>query len=152
MDNIEIYIIIALVAIIFFISVLKKVLQHLNENGFANTNTPPKKENFYEKNKLELLQNKNNDNIKKYDEFCEYLNSQIVEIKSSVNDEHKERFSDLIKELSMVWGQNSNEEKMQKNLFRFLRELEESVREILGEEKALALKDNLGKKYNELFS
>lgn len=159
MGEVDMYLAIVMIVAIFFIAVLKKILKHLDENGFAagvsnNQSIKEKlqKVNFYEQRRKDLKNIQSIEKIGLYDKLCEFISSKILELKEEVNEDGKERLASLLKELSMVQGQNSNEEKMQKNLFHFLRELEECVKEISGEEKAQNLKEEIGKKYNELFS
>ena len=152
MDKLDMYLLIIMIAIGGFVFVLRKVLSELDKHGFAKSNLDEKiKENFYEQSKKALLKNnQTNDKAKLYDEFCDFINIKINELKEKT--EEKECLSTFIKELTMVQGQNSNEEKLQKNLFRFLRELEECVKNLFGEDEAIRLKNELGSKYNELFS
>lgn len=159
MGEIDMYLAIVIIVAIFFIIVLKKLLRHLDENGFSvggGENQPMQeklqKVNFYEQKRKELKNIQPNEKINLYNELCEFINSKILEVKEMVNDDGKERLASLLRELSMVQGQNSNEEKMQKNLFHFLRELEECIKEILNEKAAENIKQEIGKKYNELFS
>lgn len=159
MGEVDMYLTIVVIVAIFFIAVLKKILKHLDENGFAagvsndqSIKEKLQKVNFYEQRRKDLKNIQSTEKIGLYDKLCEFISSKILELKEEVNEDGKERLASLLKELSMVQGQNSNEEKMQKNLFHFLRELEECVKEILGEDKAQNLKEEIGKKYNELFS
>ena len=135
------YLLLSAGATFIFFSILKKVMARLDAHGFEAFDEQ------YKSLKEEVEKSKKEPQIpvEIYQQFCDFLSEKL----NSYDFRGKES---LVREIELTRGQTSSERQLRANLFYVLENFEEKIKESYGEEEAVKLRDELGRKYNELFS